>query len=185
MSSKIGDWQKALRTINEKNLKFALGTAYANAAVAAGLMLKKAIQKGIKSQGASFGQRFKPLHPFTIERKGSAKALIDKGDLFNSVTYVLVSRHDVFVGVPRTASGKGGNIVNIAAILETGTSINLRKNPQVRKYLTGAGMKLKSDTKVVTIPPRPFVKPAVDKEMPAVLAMFKQTTSNAIKTLMK
>jgi len=102
-------------------------------------ILRGDIVRGIRSQ-APGGDKFLPLSPQTIRRKGSSKALIDRGDLIRSVN---VSDFEggkvIFVGVNRQEQDSEGNMLeDIAATHEYGSGPSA--SPQ--------------------IPPRPFLRPA-------------------------
>ena len=101
--------------------------------------LRTMITKGIRAQ-APGGKRFKPLHPSTIKRKKSSKALIDKGDLIRSINVKKINNGDgYFVGVHRFEKTEDGeSLANIAEIHEFGT-------------------------KDGRIPERPFLRPSFDK----------------------
>ena len=45
------------------------------------------IKEGVNRQTDLWGKPFIPLKPATIKRKGSSKALIDKGHMINSVVW--------------------------------------------------------------------------------------------------
>jgi len=82
--------------------------------------IKKTIQRGRPEWDSN--------SPLTRSVKGSSKALVDHGDLMNSVGYKVVSPFVFFIGVPRTAKhSSGAKMVNIAAVQEYGATIRPKK----------------------------------------------------------
>ncbi len=117
--------------------------------------------------------------PLTIAIKGSAKPLVDDGDLFGAVTSVVVSPTKMFVGIL-----KKDGVFNIAVTLHNGATINVtpamrglffvlsqvsqgKASPSKLKgraaelYEDFQGWKaLKESTKAIVIPARPFMRKA-------------------------
>ena len=138
----------------ERKIPVALTTVVAKEA----LHLKTLIQTGIRSQ-APGGQKFVPLKPATIRKKGSSKALIDKGDLIRSIKSTKVDNegHIRFVGVHRKERGGRGQILwNVAEIHEKGA-------PR-------AG-----------IPPRPFLAPSYKQWRRGAQQRFIKGIAESIK----
>lgn len=73
---------------------------------------------------------YAPNSPITTIIKGSSKPLVDKGDLFQSITFDADSRM-VKVGLIRAKSSPSA--VNLGITLHEGATIDVRKHPQVRK----------------------------------------------------
>lgn len=164
-----GDWDKARDIIEnfEKRYRKAVKAALTRA----GLYLKKQIQKGIRDQKPG-GKEYEKLHPITIERKGSKKAMIDDGDFFNAITFKLTS-DTLFVGVLKQAKDKDGKpLVNIAEVHEYGREIKV--TPKMRKYLHGIGLHLKAETTYVKIPARPTFGPVWDAEVDNVIKIIEE-----------
>ena len=145
MSEMTGDWNRLDEILNPSRI--AAGIQQAAARV--GNYGASEVKKGIVS-GAPGGQKFAPLSPITIARKGSSKPLIDKGDLVGSITYQVIDSDNVFIGV------KKGKEANIAAVHEFGCTINV--TPKMRAYLHYQGIHLKASTQFIVIPPRPFLR---------------------------
>lgn len=102
------------------------------------------------------GKDMKPLHGFTIERKGSSKPLIDDGDLLGSVGTRFLEELAVFVGVHRRAEDG----TDVAAIHEREDGTRVPVTPMMRAFLHARGFHLKPETTELFIPGRPFVRPA-------------------------
>ena len=151
MSNLSGDWNRLETILNPSRL--AAGIQQAAARV--GNYGASEVKKGIVS-GAPGGQKFAPLSPVTIARKGSSKPLIDKGDLVGSVTYQVIDSNNVFVGV------KKGKEANIAAVHEFGCTIGV--TPKMRAYLHHQGIHLRASTQYINIPARPFLRPTLQSE---------------------
>lgn len=148
MSKLSGDWGKFETLLNPSRI--AAGIQQAAARV--GNYGASEVKKGIVS-GAPGGQKFAPLSPVTIARKGSSKPLIDKGDLVGSITYQVVDADNVFIGV------KKGKEVSIAAVHEFGCTIGV--TPKMRAYLHYQDIHLRASTQYIHIPPRPFLRPVL------------------------
>lgn len=73
---------------------------------------------------------YAPNSPLTVILKGSSKPLVDKGDLFQAITFDLPSPYMVRVGVFRAKAGD--QLVNLGAILHEGATIDVQKHPGVR-----------------------------------------------------
>lgn len=174
---KTGDWDKARRILH--NLPENMKKEVKSAAKMSGALLVGEIKKGIVS-GSPGGEKFTPLHPLTIQRKGSTKALIDTGDLLNSITYnVLDDGLSLFVGILKTATNREGeSLSNIGWVMERGAVIPV--TPAMRSYLYNIGLRLKSSTEYITIPPRPFVEPSVAASVDKVRKIFKDRVTKAL-----
>lgn len=169
--SRTGDWALARRILaaGGTRLKSAIGTAVRQEAE----LLRNEIVRGITSQ-APGGEAFKPLSPLTIASRklagfGGTKALIRRGDLRNGIT-TIVQGDEAFIGVPRKARGADGkSLVDVAKVQEFGSDpIVIPITPAMRRYLAVLFEKAGSPRRpgsgrgvvVVTIPPRPFLRPA-------------------------
>lgn len=170
------DWALARRLLaaGPMRLKGAIGTAVRQEAQ----LLRKQIVEGITNQ-APGGKPIAPLAATTIAARqlagfGGTKALIRRGDLRNSIT-VIVEGDEAFVGVSRSARGKGGaSLANVAEIHEFGAGpFIVPMTPRMRRFLfavlrradvapdssggTGKG------AVVIRIPSRPFLRPAFEE----------------------
>lgn len=165
-----GDWNKAAALA--KNMTARFEAAKRRTLYRIGTYMEARLKKGITDQ-APGGREYAALHPFTVKRKGSSKALIRHGDLRNSITHQ-VDRNSVFIGVLRTAKGKDGQaLANIAAIHEEGAVIRI--TPKMRGYLWSQGMRLSPDTRYIVIPARPTFGPVLEAEQAAVLQIIADT----------
>jgi len=154
-------------------LKGAVATAVRQEA----LLLRKQIVEGITNQ-APGGTPIAPLAATTLAARklagfGGTKALLRRGDLRNSIT-VVVDGDEGFVGVSRTARGRGGSsVANVAAIHEFGAGpFIVPLTPRMRRFLFAvlrkagvapdAGRGTGKGVVVIRIPPRPFLRPAFE-----------------------
>lgn len=181
---KTGDWALARRLLASApaKLKAAVGTALRQEAQ----LLRKEIVEGITNQ-APGGEPFRPLSPLTlaarkIEGRGGTKALIVRGDLRNAIA-AIVQGDEAFVGVPRKARGRDGQpVIDVAQVQEFGAGpIVIPMTPAMRRFLFAllrkAGVEKTSDGSgrgvvVVTIPARPFLRPAFEKFSKGAQARF-------------
>jgi len=134
-------------------------------------------------------------HPFTIlmksvHSKGSEVPLIDTAQMINSVkNYKYGSYHDpvLFVGIPKSATHstslftQGGikSTYQLAKLMEHGMTIHV--TPKMRRFLAANGLRLKSDTKVLHIPKRPFIS-SVAKD-PAFTAWVNKTFKTSMEEI--
>lgn len=153
--SLTGDWG-AVKSILSKSaqLKHAINDAVMQEANQA----RRDIIKGITEQ-APAGKQFDPLSPMTLAlRKAKGfrgnKILMVTAGLRNSVTVKKAGPGVVFVGVLRSAKGKGGKqLYNVAKVHEMGAVIVIRVTPRMRMWLmiqlrkVGYGTRVKSDQK--------------------------------------
>lgn len=171
---KTGDWALARRILSQgpTKLRASIGTALRQEAE----VLRTEIVTGITAQ-APGGEAFKPLSPLTLAARklagfGGTKALLVRGDLRNSIA-TIVKGDEAFVGVPRKARSKDGrSLVDVAQVHEFGSNpIVIPVTPRMRRFLfallrqsgkepTGGSGK---GVVVVTIPARPFLRPAFKK----------------------
>ena len=172
---KSGDWALARRLLagGPAKLKAAVGTALRQEAQ----LLRKEIVEGITKQ-APGGEAIKPPSPLTLaarkmKGRGGTKALIVRGDLRNAIA-AIVKGDEAFVGVPRKARGKDGQaVIDVAQVQEFGAGpIIIPMTPAMRRFLFAllrkAGEERRSDgtgrgVVVVTIPARPFLRPAFER----------------------
>lgn len=171
---KTGDWALARRILAEgpAKLRGSIGTAMRQEAE----LLRGEIVNGITAQ-APGGEAFKPLSPLTLAARklagfGGTKALLVRGDLRNSIA-AIVRGDEAFVGVPRKARSKDGrSLVDVAQVQEFGSNpIVIPITPRMRRFLFAllrqAGKERSGGSGkgvvVVTIPARPFLRPAFKK----------------------
>jgi phage gpG-like protein len=151
---RTGDWNK-VRTKLNAGMGPRLAKALRQATIRNAIFLVREIQRGIRSQSPG-GQPFAKLAESTIARKGSGKALIDKGFLINAITQKIMA-DKAFVGLLRgTVNKDGEDIVNIGAVMEYGATI---------KHPSGA---------IIIIPPRPFLHPVMEKYRDQIIGNYRQ-----------
>ncbi|MFH0902224.1 MAG: hypothetical protein V2A73_16450 [Pseudomonadota bacterium] len=168
---KTGDWALARRILAgaPTRLKASVDIALRQEAE----LLRREIVLGITQQ-APGGESFKPLSPLTLAARklagfGGSKALIVHADLRNSIA-TIVRGDEAFVGVPRKARGQDGrSLVDVAELNEFGSDpIVIPITPRMRRYLFALLRKAGQEPEggsgkgvvVVTIPARPFLRPA-------------------------
>lgn len=175
---KVGAWEKARELVGPRSaVRIARASRMAMRQEAQ--FARKMIVQGIREQ-APGGRKFKPLSPSTLairEFRGfrGSKALIERGDLRNSVK-VTETPEGAFIGILRTARSRDGDqLANIAETQEEGRTIVMRATPKMLALLHMAGRKTGHRTGsaagslfvggviIIKIPARPFVKPVFDK----------------------
>lgn len=172
---KVGQWDVAARILATapRRVHDAIVTATRQEAQ----FLRGKIVEGLRTQ-APGGRQFAPLAESTLatrrlRRFSGTKALIVRGDLRNSVT-VRSQGDSAFVGVLRTARGKSGqSLANVAELNEFGSRpIVTVVTPRMRQFLAaalgdrgqgGGGGGQGTGIIVRQIPPRPFIRPVVDR----------------------
>lgn len=163
-----GDWNKVMKIIQDMEKKWEQAKKRALSKVGQHLVSK--LKRGMRDQKPG-GQPYDPLHPFTVMRKKSRKALIDHGDLLASITMKL-ENNMLFVGVLRQAKNdQGESLANLAEIHEFGVEIPV--TPKMRKYLHAAGLHLKATTTVIKIPARPTFQPILESEADEIVKILE------------
>lgn len=177
---RVGQWREAKKLFNGLSSNFV--KAYQRALMKVGIHMKDKVKTGIRS-GAPGCQQFEALSQFTIEQKGSSKPLIDDGDLIRSITFEVVGKNAVFVGVKKNSRGKDGeSLVNIGAIhegvdpntgevREHGAIIPVTK--KMRGFFFGKfGIRLTNEA--IVIPKRAFLRPTLEAEADEVIKIFSK-----------
>ncbi len=164
-------WQRYFKALDPKKFKGAMRKELRRAAKLNGALVEREIRDVIKS-GA-----FDDNADLTISIKGSTKPLVDRSQLFKSITSLVVSDVISFTGVLRTDGA-----FNIAQLLHDGGTIGV--TPKMRglfsvlwkaskgsldpSKLTGAAEQLfsrkqegwfplKATTDAIVVPARPFI----------------------------
>lgn len=165
-----------------------------------GLLLRRLIRQKIRSVVPP------ALSPMTAGVKGSSKPLVDRGDLWKSVTSSPQSWDKAFVGVLRTAQAPdGGDLYDVAKTLHNGASITVTDRMRGmfvmlarvatgrmhRDKLRGRARELfdrrpdfpwkplAPGTTAIHIPARPFIRLVI--EDPAVQAQLKANWDAAVE----
>lgn len=148
-SARFGDWDRLINVMArfDERLRKNARQALTRAGVELAGMVKDRILDG---------QDMKPLHGFTVERKGSSKPLIDDGDLLGSVDFAFLDELSVIVGAKRRAEDG----TDVAGVHEREDGTRVRVTPKMRAFLHARGFHLKPETKELFIPGRPFLRPA-------------------------
>lgn len=180
---KVGQWGQAARILNAYSTRF--GAVVDQAVKREALRYEIAMKEGIKDQ-APGGVRFKPISLFTRLRKRSSKALIDRGDLRNSIGTRRITSKAYFAGLHRTAMSRDGeSLVNIGAVHEFGADFKQTVTAKQAKFFLAMAMKgmwmpgvpkskdevfasIPKEGDVINIrtPARPFVAPVFEKLSP-------------------
>ena len=172
---KYGEWKKWLRLLQGSRFKADLVKELTRAMTACTVLVRKEIVDRI-DQGV-----YAPNAPLTTLMKGSGLPLVDKGDLRRSIQGKVIKYNEGFVGVFRT-----GKAANIGAILHEGATIKVTSKMRgwfKAQATTSSGVKpLKSSTKVIRIPGRPFIKEAI--ELPAVTTAVQLNYREAVDAAM-
>jgi hypothetical protein len=186
VSLKLEGFKEAIARIGPRVFRRRLKKNLRVASKRVGLMAEREIKEGINSG------RLKANAPLTEAIKGSSRPLVNTGQLVRSVTSKVGSFDEVFVGVLRSRAirdpntGKVRDVKEIAAILHQGAVI--RVTEQMRRFFFAMADQfperwkpLSSSTKVIVIPPRPFLKFATT---PKAIRRYKQEWEQAVeKTL--
>jgi hypothetical protein len=157
------DWAKFLKKSNPRLFRVILWERMQVAMVDNCEYLEKVIATRIRRID------YKRNKPLTVLLKGSGVPLVDNADMIKSLSHLLESPFDAYVGVNKNAA-KGANI---AYVLHEGWTI--RVTPAMRRWMAIAIAKaLKSgktfatkpvpfsSAAAIVIPPRPFIKKVID-----------------------
>jgi hypothetical protein len=141
-----------LEQMGEKAFVEVTRRAGMRSAILVQMTMKSFIERGLESWPAN--------HPFTIAMKGKDQPLVETGAMADEIT-IFMSRKgggfEYLVGFPQ------GKYSMIAENNEFGRTITV--TAKMRRFLAANGMALKADTKVLFIPPRPFMEPAFSLNM--------------------
>lgn len=175
---RVGDWALAARLLRTGAAR--ARTAVDHAVQQEAQFLRRKVVEGIREQ-APGGQAFDPLAPATIAKRNlrgfrGTKALLVRGDLRNSFIVRRTGWGSAFVGILRTARGRDGQpLANVAELNEFGSRpIVIHVSPQMAAFLgalarasghdgVGGGGGIRTGIVVVQIPPRPFIRPVVER----------------------
>lgn len=178
--SLFGDWDKATGIVKGMEAKWKQVSK--SGVMKEANFLRGKIIEGMREQ-APGGTPFKPLSPLTLAVRALAgfagtKALIRRGDLRNAIVVQSQPDGGAFVGVLRTAKGKGGeDLVNVAEENEFGAGpIIVPITPKSRAFyhaaIARAGIEPPASAggsgeglavAIVRIPARPIFQPVFDK----------------------
>lgn len=171
-----GKWSEVFKTLG--NAPRDIAEAKKKVLLQEAQFLRTKILEGLREQ-APGGSKFKELSPQTIAIRKflgfkGTKALLKHGDLRNAIA-VLDMGDTIFIGVPRTAKGAGGqNLVDVAELNEYGGKPHVIKlTPKMSALLhtafKAAGLPKKNPHApttgiiVVQVPARPFIRPVMEK----------------------
>lgn len=181
-----GDWGEASKILRgtPQRIKVALERAVA---LEAHYMVKQIV--------VDFRNVKPPLAPLTLRKRRTQgfygrKALMRTGDLRNSIG-VVQHGSEAFVGVARS-SGKA----DIAAVHEYGKTIAIAMTSKMRRYIFGVIMAGRSRPReesaargtgiiLVRIPPRPFIRPAFEREKEGAPDRFMRWIARSVRGLGK
>lgn len=106
-------------------------------------------------------QAWSELSEMTKRLKGHDRILVDKGSFVGAMkTWKEGKRW--FAGLPEGAVGSDGQSLSIVgAVHESGATVEVTED--MRKFFVAKGFPLRSDTKFIIIPPRPWFAPAVEE----------------------
>ncbi len=189
---RTGDWDKARALLTDAGRR--ARRAFQIAVRSEAEQLRRDIVRGLDSQSPG-GEAFAPLKALTLISRAAAglrgrRALIARGALRGAIR-VIVRAGEVFVGIPDQLRGRNGqNLSKIAAIHEFGAGpFAIRPTPKMRRFLFAAlhrsgaaskSSKSSSDTWIIRIPARPFLRPVFD----AFRRGVQQRISSKIQQLM-
>lgn len=158
-------------------------------------LLEKEIKNGLKS-GAPGGQKLQPLSSTTIKmrqgwakqgghkakswvgRKSSGyfsgqKPLMRTGDLYRSISKVILEKGEFFVGIPEGAENREGtSLTMIGTVMEKGMALAVSQ--KVANYFAAMGVPLKDTTSHIIISPRPFISPVFKENRAEIYKIYKE-----------
>ena len=119
------EWTDLLRTLEPNSFKRRLAHNLERAGHRVGRDYVK-IARGLIRAAA-----YAPNSPVTIALKGSSKPLVDKGDLFQGISYELDGPYNLRMGLLKRRVGQ--QVVNVGLVLHEGATIDVSQHPQVRR----------------------------------------------------
>jgi hypothetical protein len=189
-----GDYRKLLQAIDPKIVRPVLKKNVKIANTRIGAFGMKSVRMAIKES------KFIENAELTSAIKGSSKALVDKGDLWGAVTFRHASDNAVFIGILQT-DGR----YNIAKSLHEGVKIPVTQKmrglfmalakasvgeipisklsdraQQLFERMPKGWKPLRESTKVIIIPPRPFLREALSQASMMTYAKKQWQTALAV-----
>lgn len=165
---KVGQWDKLRKVLPQVDEDYK--KAQTQAVEKEALLFAKKVDEAFKTSGGSNGKKWAPNSRSTIAIKGSAKPLINSGDLRSSITVKNVGADKFFAGVPNNVRSKnGGQMVNIGEVHEFGKVIVMRITKKQHAFVManlaklgggrrgGGGSFRVGGTLVIKIPQRSFL----------------------------
>lgn len=140
------EWDDILKTLEPSVFRARLLRASAIAGGRVGYLVQAKIRQGIQSG------RYADNSPITVILKGSSRPLVDKGDLFQSITYDQPDPWSVRVGIMRRKVGD--DAINLAAVLHDGATIDVGKHPRVRRKVFAMVSRALSAERLAALVPR-------------------------------
>lgn len=201
-----GDWKKMAAAMDPKRFKANLDNVMGNATKLNGMMVAGEVRKRIKAK------KYAKNAPLTVLIKKSSTPLVNDGDLFGAITSQNIDKYTVFIGILRSATTSDGYpLTNLAELLHNGGHITVTEHMRNMFILlaeVGQGKReasslegraaelaralgsrirqikpLKSSTKYITIPPRPFLLSVLND--PTIHARCKKNWQRAAQIVMK
>lgn len=122
----VGSWKELEAAIDPRDFRKRLDKALVVAFARIGAKFVGAARRAIQTE------QYAPNSPITVILKGSSKALVDRGALYQAITsQVGLDGRSVRLGVIRRRSGP--EVVDLAIILHEGATIDVGRHPQVRR----------------------------------------------------
>jgi len=120
----------------------------------------------------------------TIILKGSNEPLVDSGKMRRSIINKKEKKFNYYGGIdPKAVSASGKKISDIALAQNAGYVVPVTES--LRSFMASRGITLRADTKVLIVPPRPFLSLAFDKAQPKLQKLLRRTkvdTSRVVRT---
>ncbi len=117
--------------------------------------------RGLMAAGVEAGRpEWEPLSEVTKQMKGSDRPLVDTGGMLQEIS-AWRDGSEWYAGIPASSPA-----ATRAAVQEEGAHVPVTDG--VRRFFAAQGFPLRADTKLLRIPPRPWLKPA-ERELEAFL----------------
>lgn len=122
-----------------------------------------------------------PLSVVTQRIKGHSKPLEESGDLKRAIQ-VTDTKDRVFVGIPSGLKREDGTPMEVVAgVHENGATIEV--TDRTRAFFASAGFPLRSSTKVLVIPARPFLEPALRETEEQIGEIVEEFADQVVREL--
>ena len=167
-----GDWRRARRIL--RGSRDDMRRAVDRMARAEARHVARKIVEGLKTQRPG-GRPIRPPSRATLlvrQLRGisSRRALVASGQLMRAIAVTRGGRGRYFVGVKRQRRGRGPRLDVIARMQEEGFGpVVIKITPKMRRFLGAVFRGRPRGTAsrgvvVVRVPPRPFIRPVVERE---------------------
>jgi len=138
-------------------------------------LAKKYIEEAMASQSLA------PLSQITVALKGTNTLLVESGTLKSAIVARQEGPNVFYGGIDVDVKNeKGMSMGWLATLHQSGYTIEV--TPAIRQLFKSIGVNLREDTRVLVVPPRPFVMMGLEKAIEEIRKSFLETARTTVQT---